>query len=144
DAYGYYLYDYNAVEVISKIASDGEAEGADSNWYHKDDDDIIRANEYRGQIWYKVLSKQWGSWSDYDWALRELFTLDYKDKPIPNLYKLETYKIYGEKPEELEDIEYLSEVDAVVLGVKVDNEKERYTDKFEYENTILPIRDMIK
>jgi len=144
DDYGYWLYDYNAVEVIKDIDSDGEAMGADSNWYHKDDDDIIIANEYRGQTWYKVLSKQWSSWSDYDWALGELFTLDYKDEPIPNLYKLETYKITGEKPEELEDIEYLSEVDAVVLGVKVDNEKERFTDKFAYELSIFEIRDMIK
>jgi hypothetical protein len=144
EAYGHYLYDYNAVEVIKRIDSDGEAMGADSNWYHRDDDDIIKAGEYRGQTWYKVLSNKWDSWVDYDWAERELFTLDYKDEPIPSIFKLETYKIYGDKPEELEDIEYLSEVDALLLGVKVDNDKERFTDKFAYEESILSIREMIK
>jgi hypothetical protein len=144
EAYGYSLYDANAVEVIKEIDSDGEAMGADSNWYHKDDDDIIRVSEYRSQTWYKVLSEEWSSWRNYDWSLRELFILDYKDEPIPSLFKLETYKIVGEKPEELEDIEYLSEVDALLLGVKVNNDKERLTDKFAYEDSILPIRDMIK
>ena len=144
EAYGYYLYDQNAVEVIKRIDTDGEALGADSNWYHRDDDDIIRAGEYRNQIWYDVLSKEWSNWVDCDWALRELFTLDYKDEPIPIQFQLETYKITGDKPEDLEDIEYLSEVDALLLGVKVDNEKERLTDKFTYELTVFEIRDMLK
>jgi hypothetical protein len=144
EAYGYSIYDQNAVEVINRIDSDGEALGADSNWYHRDDDDIIRAGEYRNQIWYDVLSKEWSNWVDYDWALRELFTLDYKDEPIPIQFQLQTYKITGDKPEDLEDIEYLSEVDALLLGVKVDNEKERLTDKFTYELTVFEIRDMLK
>ena len=144
EAYGYCIYDANAVEVISDIESDGEAVDADSNWYHKDDDDIINKREYDGQTWFKVLSEKWGSWVDYNWALRDLFTLDYKDEPIPKVFELKTYKIVGDKPEELERIEYLSEVDALVLGVKVDNEKERLTDKFEYEDIISEIKDMIK
>jgi hypothetical protein len=144
EAYGYCIYDANAVEVISGIESDGEAVDADSNWYHKDDDDIINKREYDGQTWFKVLSEKWGSWVDYNWTLRELFTLDYKDEPVPKIFELETYKIVGDKPEELERIEYLSEVDALVLGVKVDNEKERLTDKFEYEDIISEIKDMIK
>ena len=144
EAYGYYLYDQNAVEVIKKIDNDGEALGAESNWYHKDDDDIIKSSEYKSQTWYKVLSKEWGNWVDYDWALRDLFTLDYKDEPIPIRYKLDIYRIKGEKPEGLEDIEYLSEVDALLLGVKVDNKKERLTDKFEYELSVFEIRDMLK
>lgn len=144
DAYGYYLFDQNAVEVIRKIDSDGEAMGADSNWYHRDDDDIIQAGEYRGQKWYKILSQEWSSWVDYDWALRELFTLDYKDEPIPVRYELDVYKIIGEKPEELDNVKYLSKVDALVLGIKIDNETERLTDKFAYEDSILSIRDMIK
>jgi hypothetical protein len=145
EAYGYCIYDANAVEVISGIESDGEAVDADSNWYHKDDgDNIINKREYNGQIWFAVLSKKWSSWVNYNWALRELFTLDYKDEPVPKIFELETYKIVGEKPEELERIEYLSEVDALVLGVKVDNEKERLTDKFEYEDIISEIKDMIK
>ncbi len=149
DAYGYYLYDENAVEVIEKIDSDGEGIGADSNWYHKDDDDIINTREYRDQKWFEILSQKWSSWVDYNWALRELFTLDYKDEPVPIRFQLNTYKIVGEKPDELKDIDtpsgtYLSEVDALVLGVKVDNEKERVTDKFAYEDSILEIRDMIK
>jgi hypothetical protein len=144
DAYGYHLYDENAVEVIKKIDSDGEAMGADSNWYHRDDDDIIQAGEYRGQKWYKILSQEWSSWVDYDWALRELFTLDYKDEPIPVRYELDVYKIIGEKPEESDNVKYLSKVDALVLGIKIDNETERLTDKFAYEDSILSIRDMIK
>ena len=145
EAYGYCLYDENAVEVIKDIDNDGEAMGGDSNWYHKDDDDIINKREYDDQKWFKFLSNKWGGdWDTYDWALRELFILDYKDEPIPSVFKLETYKIIGDKPEELEDINYLSEVDALVLGVKVDNDKERFTDKFEYEDSILPIRDMIQ
>jgi hypothetical protein len=144
EAYGYYLYDANAVEVIKRIDYDGEGVGADSNWYHKDDDDIINKREYDDQTWYKVLSQKWSSWVDYNFSLRELFDLDYKDEPIPSLFRLEAYKIVGDKPEELEKIEYLSEVDALLLGVKVNNDKERLTDKFEYEKSILEIRDMIK
>jgi hypothetical protein len=144
EAYGYYLYDENAVEVIKKIDSDGEGIGADSNWYHKDDDDIMRSSAYDDQTWFKVLSQEWSSWVDYNWALRELFTLDYTDEPIPIQFQLETYKIVGENPEELERIEYLSEVDSLVLGIKVDNKKKRLTDKFAYEKSILEIRDMIK
>lgn len=144
NAYGYCLYDANAVEVIRDIASDGEPEDAEDNWYHKDDDDIINSREYKYKTWFKILSARWSDWDNYNWALRELFDLDYKGEPIPINFKLETYKIVGDKPEELEDIEYLSEVDALLLGVKVNNEKERLTDKFTYEESILSIRDMIK
>ena len=144
EAYGYSIYDANAVETIEDIDSDGEGVGADSNWYHKNDDDIIRSSAYDDQTWYKVLSQKWSNWVDYEWAKRELFTLDYRDEPVPIRFQLETYKISGDKPEELEDIEYLSEVDALLLEVKVDNNKERLTDKFEYEKSISKIRDMIK
>lgn len=144
DSYGYSIYDANAVEVIRGIDVDGEAVNADSNWYHKDDDEIIRSSAYDDQTWYKVLSQKWSSWLDYQWALRELFIMDYRDKLIPIQFQLETYKIVGEKPEELEGIEYLSKVDALILVVKVDNETKRYTDKFEYEKSILSVRNMIK
>ena len=144
EAYGYWLYDENAVEVIKKIDSDGEPIGADSNWYHKDDDDIINKREYDAQTWFEVLSKEWSNWDDYSFAVRDLFILDYKDEPVPERFKLETYKIVGEKPEELKDIDYLSEVDALVLEVKVDNEKERTTDKYQYESTIEEVRGFIK
>lgn len=145
ESYGYSLYNANAVEVIKRIDFDGEAMDADSNWYHKDDDEIIPANEYRGQTWYKILSKKWSSWVDYDWALRELFDLDYKDEPIPSLFRLETYKIVGDKPEELKGVEYLDEIDSLVLGIKVDREDwPRLTDKFEYEKAIKDVRNMIE
>jgi hypothetical protein len=104
----------------------------------------MRSSAYDDQTWFKVLSQEWSSWVDYNWALRELFTLDYTDEPIPIQFQLETYKIVGENPEELERIEYLSEVDSLVLGIKVDNKKKRLTDKFAYEKSILEIRDMIK
>ena len=153
EAYGYSIYDQNAVEVIKDIDSDGEALGAEENWYHRDDDDsIINKREYNGQIWFAVLSKKWSNWVNYDWVLRELFTLDYKDEPIPIQFQLETYKIVGEKPDELKDIEgtkkftvyYLSEVDALALGVKVDNEKQRTTDSYAYEYSNEELRDFIK
>ena len=144
EAYGYCIYDQNAVEVIKDIDSDGESLGAEENWYHKDDDDIIRSSAYEDQTWYKVLSKQWSNWTNYNWSLRELFIIDYTDEPIPIQFQLETYKIVGEKPEELEGIEYLSEVDSLVLGIKVDNKKKRLTDKFAYELSIFEIRNMIQ
>ncbi len=144
EAYGYWLYDENAVEVINKIDSDGEPRGADSNWYHRNDDDIINKREYDGQRWFEVLSKEWSDWDDYSFAVRDLFILDYRDEPVPKIFKLETYKIVGEKPNELKDIDYLSEVDALVLEVKVDNEKERTTDKYQYESTIEEVRGFIK
>jgi hypothetical protein len=144
EAYGYYLYDDNAVEVIKKIDSDGEPIGSDSNWYHKDDDDIINWREYDGQTWFEVLSREYSDWVDYSYALRELFILDHVGTPIPKIFKLETYKIIGKKPDELKDIDYLSEVDALVLGVKVDNEKERVTDKYHYESTVEEVRGFIK
>ena len=144
EAYGYCIYDQNAVEVIKDIDSDGESLGAEENWYHKDDDDIIRSSAYEDQTWFKVLSKQWSNWTNYNWSLRELFIIDYTDEPIPIQFQLETYKIVGEKPEELEGIEYLSEVDSLVLGIKVDNKKKRLTDKFAYELSIFEIRNMIQ
>lgn len=142
EAYGYSIYDQNAVEVIGDIDSDGEATGAE-NWYHKDDDDIIRSSAYDDQTWYKVLSEQWGSWSDYNWSLRELFILDYRDEPIPISYQLDTYKISGDKSRELEGVDYLSKVDAFILGLKIDTGAGRLTDTFEYTKNIMSIKNML-
>jgi hypothetical protein len=137
-AYRYCLYKPNAVEVISRIDHDGEPLGAEDNWYHKDDEDIVGLDEYSEQTWFKVLSGKWDGWSDYDWVLRDLLELDWNQKPIPERFKLE---VFGASEF---DVEYLSEIDAEILGIDIDRESIRLTDKFEYEKSISSIREIIK
>jgi hypothetical protein len=129
EAYGYSLESGSAVEVIDDIdSSDGEPMGADSNWYHKDDDDIIYLDyDIQKMAWHKRLSDKFSNWDSYSYALKSLFMRNYQDKWIPSVFKISVFKVIDDNS----DIEYLSKLDADILKVKISKE-ELIMDKFEY------------
>jgi hypothetical protein len=139
EAYGYNIYDGHAVEVIQDIDSDGEPKL--TNWYHSDDDNITNFYECRGMSWYKRLSKKWRGFNDYDYALSSLFTKNWNDELILNEFVTYTYRIIERKkdsildPEEL-NTDYLTEIDALLLGYSIDKNDSRVVDKFEYYKEI--------
>jgi hypothetical protein len=129
DVYGYSLDSSTAVEVINDIdSSDGEPMGADSNWYHEDDTDILYlSNEITNMSWYSRLSDKFSDWENYNYTLKELFIKNYEDKWIPSLYKIIVYKVKGSL-----GIEYLSKLDAEILEINIESGDGVIMDKFEY------------
>lgn len=127
DAYGRYIYDDIAVQVIDDIdTSDGDPYNADSNWYYKNDDDIINLSYVRDMSWFRVLSERFYTWDNYSYAHKDLFTKDYNDDYILSAFTIKVYKV-----EEESDIKFLTKIDAEALGIKI-GEKEFIMDKFEY------------
>jgi hypothetical protein len=140
EAYGYSLEAGSAVEVIDRIDSDGEPRGADSNWYHKDDDDILYiGGDISKLTWFKRLSDSWSGWDDYSYALSSLFTENYKGDKIIERFAITTYKVIDSKEDsvDIENItEYLTDLDADLLGHSIDKNNSRVVDKFEYYDEI--------
>jgi hypothetical protein len=140
EAYGYSLEAGSAVEVIDRIDSDGEPRGADSNWYHKDDDDILYiGGDISKLTWFKRLSDSWSKWDDYSYALSSLFTENYKGDKIIERFAITTYKVIDSKEDsvDIENItEYLTDLDADLLGHSIDKNDSRVVDKFEYYDEI--------
>jgi len=141
EPYSHYLLEDNAVGVIISILEDGDVP-SEGEFYHVDDDDIMRISYFMSsdKVWYEKLSNKFSDWSNCDYILKQLFEKNYQDLLIPSIFRLETYKL--KTP--INGVEYLSEVDALAMGVKIDKSLIRLIDMFHYEDTILSIRDKIK
>jgi hypothetical protein len=100
----------------------------------------MRISYFDDFVWYEKLSNKFSDWSNCDYILKQLFEKNYQGLLIPSIFRLETYKL--KKP--INSVEYLSEVDALAMGVKIDKSLIRLIDMFHYEDTILSIRDKIK
>jgi len=142
EAYGYYLYDENAVRTIDEILSDGDVT-TDDGWRHTDDDDIIRISEFDDMLWYKKLSEEFRDWTynDHTHIVVDNLIKNYKGEWIPKILEIEIYKVLDsdendEVPVDLGGIEWLTEVDALILGWKLNKEEERVIDKIQYNKNI--------
>jgi hypothetical protein len=139
EAYGYYLYDENAVRTIDEILSDGDVTTGDG-WRHKNDDNIIRISSFNGMLWYEKLSDEFSDWVDNDYTHIVVDNLikNYKGEWIPKIIETEIYKVSesDENDSSLGGIEWLTEVDALILGCKLNKEELRVIDKIQYNKDI--------
>jgi len=142
EAYGYSIYDANAVKTIDEIMSDGDVT-TDDGWRHKDDDDIIRISEFNDMLWYEKLSEEFRDWTynDHTHIVVDNLIKNYKGEWIPKILEIEIYKVLesdenDEDPVDLRGIEWLTEVDALILGCKLNKKEERVIDKIQYNKDI--------
>ena len=143
EAYGYHLYDDNAVRVAMNIESDGDVEN-DDNWHHKDDDDIIKIDT--DSLWYDKFSDEFRYWRNYEYVLKDEMIKNYRGEWIPKIIKTEIYKVSQakqdeENPFDITGYEYLHPVDALALGYElmeesVDGDEKRVIDWIEYNDSI--------
>ena len=143
EAYGYHLYDDNAVRVAMNIESDGDVEN-DDNWHHKDDDDIIKIDT--DSLWYDKFSDEFRYWRNYEYVLKDEMIKNYRGEWIPKIIKTEIYKVSQakqdeENPFDITGYEYLHPVDALALGYElmeesVDGNEKRIIDWIEYNDSI--------
>lgn len=141
EAYGYAIDINDAVEVYDEIDIDGEPMGADSNYYHKDDDDILKISELSTMTWYERLYEKFPRLDDYNYALRSLFIENYRYEWIPEIFSINVFKVNDENTE----IEYLSEFDSDILVFQIDKSKTFVMDNFEYhliiESVLLELKE---
>jgi hypothetical protein len=140
EPYQYWIFDQTAVKTIIEVYSDCSID-TDNNWHHKDDSSIIEISYFDDMLWYKKISDEQSDWDDFTHILKSLLTKNYKDKFILKTLGLETYKVVEPKsdeqlPIELDEVEYLREVDALILGYDIDKSDMRIDDKVNYNNTI--------
>jgi hypothetical protein len=134
----YYINEKDAVLVITDLYLDENYPDMEpdigSDWFHKDDSAIIYIDYYMEKLpWRRVVSSQ------YDYILKSLLTKGYENY-IPEIFAIETYKILGNGNNLINDNdvpEYLIEIDAIVLGYKVDKNDVRIIDIFQYNENIL-------
>lgn len=134
DVYGHHILSDDAILVISGVDYDGEPEINHESWYVEDDNDLISINLYDDTIWFKRLSDKWSDWSDYRATEDGLFTTNYDKEYILKIFAITEYKIKEDKDnsDSISGIEYLTKLDADILGYEIDKESGRKTDKFEY------------
>jgi hypothetical protein len=143
EAYGYSLYDENAVRVAMNIESDGDVDN-DDNWHHKDDDDIIKIDT--DSVWYDKFSDEFRYWRNFEYVLKDEMSKNYRGEWIPKVIKTEIFKISQpkqdeENPFDITGYEYLHPVDALALGYEVmeesvDGNEKRVIDWIEYNDSI--------
>jgi hypothetical protein len=145
NAYGYSIFIDNAVEVISEIDYRGEIENASDNWYHKNDDDIIETR-FLDTVCIDRLTELYADWLRYEWISKELIMRNDNDDWILKLFMVKSYKIKYSKPDSIAitGIDWLTEIDADILGHELDMESEKITDKFRYHSDIEEILHLIK
>jgi hypothetical protein len=135
DAKGYHIFEENAVKVINKVYSDGSIEDADgADWYYDEDSNITRIDE--SSYWFEKLSARWNEWDSYSYILKSIMTKDYNNKWIPKTISTNVYLATEPNKDnsiDLMGIEYLTEVDAFLLGYDIDKNDVRLIDKFSYQ-----------
>lgn len=135
DNYGRYIFSETAVRAINEIDSDGEPMGYDDNWFYEGDNNIISIHDLDHTSWYDRLSDKFHSWIDIGYVEKDLLISDYKNNWILKYFSNTVYKI---EPKEdvvidLNDItNYLTEIDARLLGYNLDEDSARVMDEFEY------------
>lgn len=141
EAKGYSIFKDNAIQPITDIYSDGEIDRpGDGDWYYDQDPNMVQIDS--NDFWFEKLSEKFNEWNDYSYVLRSLMTKDYEDNWIPKILGVNTYFVDGPNKEDSIDlmgIEYLSEIDAFLLGYDVDKNDERLVDKFSYQESLSPI-----
>jgi hypothetical protein len=135
DAKGYHIFEENAVKVINKVYSHGSIEDADdADWYYDEDSNITRIDE--SSYWFEKLSARWNEWDSYSYILKSIMTKDYNNKWIPKTISTNVYLATEPNKDnsiDLMGIEYLTEVDAFLLGYDIDKNDVRLIDKFSYQ-----------
>lgn len=146
EAYGYYLFDDNAVRVIEDVYEDGEIDSND-NWMHKNDNDITELYPLRRMSWYKFLVEKFSEWEEYDYILKTLLVENSDDKLIPKVLKRKVYRVTEPKSGDSPDImgiEYLLREDAIALDWDVNYADYKIKDIIEYNLNIEEIIGLIK
>lgn len=130
--YGYWILSEKAIQIISEVNEDGDVEVNEDHWYHEDDDDVVSQSEYDDTYWFRRLSESFSNWYDYG-IESSLLTKNYDNEYILKLFRIDEYKVKSQKENSIGlSIDYLTELDADVLGYEIDKEEKRVTDKFEY------------
>ena len=141
EAKGYHIYKENAVQVISKVYSDGSIDEAnDEDWYYNEDPNLVEIDS--DDFWFGKLSDRWNEWNEYSYILKSIMIKDYEDNWIPKAISTNVYLVTEPNKDDSIDlmgIEYLTEVDAFFLGYDIDKNDERLIDKLSYQESLSPI-----
>jgi hypothetical protein len=141
DAKGYHIYTDNACKVINKVYSDGSIENYDdADWYYDGDPNIATIDE--SSNWFKKLSDRWSEWNDYTYILKSIMIKDHNNDWIPKALSTNVYLATEPNKDnsiDLMGIEYLTEVDAFLLGYDIDKNDVRLIDNFSYQEILSPI-----
>lgn len=141
EAKGYHIFEENAVKVINKVYSDGSIENYDdADWYYDEDPNIISIDE--SSNWFEKLSDRLNEWNDYTYILKSIMIKDYKDKWIPKAISTTVYLVTEPNKDDSIDlmgIEYLSKLDAMILGYDIEDRVNRSIDQFSYQLNLTPI-----
>jgi ribosomal protein S15P/S13E len=97
--------------------------------------------------WFKFLSDIHSLWNDYYGIHKDLLIKNSESDWIPKIFEVKVYKVTDAKKDDAVDIlgtEYLSEIDANILGYNIDKMNEVTTDMFEYSKDISHLLDNIE
>jgi hypothetical protein len=134
--YGGYILADEAVGVVDYVKKDGNC-NEETCWVHENDSCFVRfyGSSIKDSFWYEHLSSKRGYyWEDHNGILKNLIIKDWKDEWILKDFKITLYEVTGENA--YEELDYLDEGSAKILGLKLDKDYERVSDVFEYLNLL--------
>lgn len=141
DEYGHYIYSRYAIKPVSQVNSDFSFEYG--GYYSEDDFEKITTN-FKDTNWYRIMTNKNIEWEKVGAILNKIIEYDYNYEPILKKFKMKEYKVSKSLPGSVDvKFEYLSKLDAELLGYELDLKQSRvtdifnyYTDKFSKINTI--------
>lgn len=127
EPYGYYIKDEDSINIIYAHESDGTPLIDVDDYYHKDDDDLIKMYEYQKNPWFRRIIDVHSDWRNYPAISKSLLAKNYKDQWVLKYYLVTAYKV-----DDFEKETYLTEEDAKLLDKKINKNESIRIDKFEY------------
>jgi hypothetical protein len=127
-----YILSDESTNVVKKVYSDGDVSTDDYYLPDSDEGDIfVSYSNLNNMLWYQKLTEEWSDWNDFSGVLiEENLIKDYKNEWVVVNFYFDTHPVIGKEDS------WLNEIDAKILGVKIDENKTRVECLFEYYDRV--------
>lgn len=150
-----YVIKGNAVRIVGHVYSDGDVPLSEDQWLDKNSPNIVWNKDIEEMDWYKYLTKEFSDWLGYKGILKRLLVKDFEGNWILDEFSESIWRVdrqsslFDEKtesPANLGNIEYLTDVDAEILGWEITpgEENKRIVDIIRYNKDIQPLIESIR
>jgi hypothetical protein len=124
--YDYYILESDASSVIIKLDNDGDCD-SDSYYIHDDDEDFISLSELEGLNWFRDLNDKFGWTRTHAKISEELLRKDPEGNWVLRIFDIKVFKTDDDT-----EVDYLTEIDAEALGVRIDKDNMKIVQKYDY------------
>ena len=129
--YGYSIYSDDAVSIVYEISDSGECNRDIYSVCDDDDDTFLpygALSKFTSKIWFKNITEKNKFWDEHVGVEKSLLTKNYNNDWILLKFKIDVYLL----KEPIGKLQYMTKMDARLLGIEIDESNSRITDSWTY------------